>query len=119
MAVPLSFAVAVAAAIGGLAPRDLLVAVAGPDDPLAVPVAALIGTPLYVSGEAFLPIAAALSRQGMSDGALFALIIAGTGVNVPELALVGTVLPARLLASLTATIFLVATVSGYVIPAVT
>lgn len=118
MAVPLSIAAAVGAVIAGLAPRDLLVAVAGPDNPLAVPVAAIIGTPLYVSGEAFLPIAAALSRQGMSDGAVFALIIAGTGVNVPELALLGTVLPARLLAGLTATIFTVATVSGYAIPAV-
>lgn len=84
MAVPLAIAAAVAAVITGLAPRDLLLSVAGPDDPLAVPVAALIGTPLYVSGEAFLPIAAALSGQGMSDGAVFALIIAGTGVNIPS-----------------------------------
>jgi hypothetical protein len=68
MAVPLAIAAAIATVITGLVPRDLLVSVAGPDDPLAVPVAALIGTPLYVSGEAFLPIAAALSRQGMSDG---------------------------------------------------
>ena len=119
MVVPLAIAAGIATVITGLVPRELLVSVAGPDDPLAVPVAALIGTPLYVSGEAFLPIAAALSRQGMSDGALFALIIAGTGVNVPELALLGTVLPARLLASLTATIFLVATMSGYAIPAAT
>ncbi len=119
MVVPLAIAAGIATVITGLVPRELLVSVAGPDDPLAVPVAALIGTPLYVSGEAFLPIAAALSRQGMSDGALFALIIAGTGVNVPELALLGTVLPARLLASLTATIFLVATMSGYAIPVAT
>ena len=119
MLVPLGVAAAVAAAIVGLVPRDLLVAVAGPGDPLAVPVAAILGAPLYVSGEAFLPIAAALSRQGMSDGAVFALIIAGTGVNIPELALLGTVLPPRLLAALAAAIFIVATTTGYVISALT
>lgn len=119
MALPLGAAAAIAAAIAGLVPRDLLAAVAGPGNPLAVPVAALIGTPLYVSGEAFLPIAAALRDQGMSDGAVFALIISGAGVNIPELALLGTLLPRRLLTGVAAAIFLVATVTGYAIPAVT
>lgn len=119
MAVPLGVAVVVAAAIAGLVPRDLLAAVAGPDNPLAVPVAALIGTPLYVSGEAFLPIAAALHQQGMAEGAVFALIIAGAGVNIPELALLAKIVPRRLLVAVTAAIFLVATTAGYVIPIVT
>lgn len=119
MALPLGVAAAIAAVIAGLVPRDLLVAVAGPDNPFAVPVAALVGTPLYVSGEAFLPIAAALRDQGMSDGAVFALIIAGAGVNVPELALLGTVLPRRVLAGVAAAIFIVAVVTGYAIPALT
>lgn len=63
MAVPLSIAAAVGAVIAGLAPRNLLVAVAGPDNPLAVPVAAIIGTPLYMSGEAFLPLWTVIVEQ--------------------------------------------------------
>ena len=117
MAVPLGVAVVVAAAIAGLVPRDLLATAAGSGNPLAVPVAALIGTPLYVSGEAFLPIAAALHEQGMADGAVFALIIAGTGVNIPELALLATILPRRLLIAVTASTFVVAIMAGYAIPA--
>lgn len=119
MAVPLGIAVVVAAAIAGLVPRDLLAAVAGPDNAAAVPIAALIGTPLYVSGEAFLPIAAALHRQGMAEGAVFALIIAGAGVNIPELVLLATIVPRRLLVAVTTAIFLVAITAGYVIPVVT
>ena len=100
-------------------PRDPLATVAGPDNPLAVPVAAVVGTPLYVSGEAFVPIAAALRDQGMADGAVVALIIAGAGVNLPELAVLSTLVSRRVLAGVVAAIFVTAIVAGYAIPAMT
>jgi uncharacterized membrane protein YraQ (UPF0718 family) len=40
------------------------------DNPLAIPAAAVLGTPLYVSTEAFLPIAATLHANGMGLGAV-------------------------------------------------
>lgn len=119
IAVPLGVAAVIAVAVMGAIPGDLLVAVAGPGNPLAVPVAAVLGTPLYVSGEAFVPIAAALREQGMADGAVIALIIAGAGVNLPELAVLGGVLSRRVLAGVVAAVFLTAIVGGYAIPAVT
>jgi hypothetical protein len=119
MAVPLVVAAVAAVVIMGVVPQDLIVAVAGPGNPLAVPAAAVIGTPFYASGEAFLPIAAALRQQGMGDGALIALIITGTGVNVPELTLLGRLLDARLLVALVGAIFAIAVVAGFLIPAVT
>jgi len=117
MAVPLVVAVAFAVAIAGFVPADLIARVAGPSTPLAVPIAAVAGTPFYVSGEAFLPIAAALQDKGMSAGAVFALLIAGAGVNIPELGLLSRMLDLRLLVVLVAAIFAIATLAGYVIPA--
>lgn len=119
LAVPLAIAAVVAVAIAAVVPRDLIVAVAGTDNVLAVPVAALIGTPLYVSGEAFLPIAASLKQQGMGDGALFALIIAGAGVNLPELGVLAKLLQPRLVAALAGAIFAIAMLAGYIVPVVT
>jgi hypothetical protein len=117
MAAPLVIAVAFAVAIAGFVPADLIAGVAGPGNPLAVPIAAVAGTPFYVSGEAFLPIAAALQDKGMSAGAVFALLIAGAGVNIPELGLLSRMLDLRLLVVLVAAIFAIATLAGYVIPA--
>lgn len=119
MAVPLLVAVAFAAAITGFLPQRLIVSLAGPDNLLAVPVAAIVGTPFYVSGEAFLPIAAALLDKGMSAGAVFALIIAGAGVNIPEIGLLSRLLDRRLLVVLVASVFAIATLAGYLIPTVT
>jgi len=117
MAAPLVIAVAFAVAIAGFVPADLIAGLAGPGNPLAVPIAAVAGTPFYVSGEAFLPIAAALQDKGMSAGAVFALLIAGAGVNLPELGLLSRMLDLRLLVVLVAAIFAIATLAGYVIPA--
>ena len=116
MAVPLVIAVAFAVAIADFVPRELIIRVAGPDNPLAVPIAAVVGTPFYVSGEAFLPIAAALRDNGMSTGAVFALMISGAGVNVPEIGLLTQLLDVRVLAALVATIFAIATLAGYALP---
>lgn len=116
MAVPLVIAVAFAVAIADFVPRELIVRVAGPDNVLAVPIAAVVGTPFYVSGEAFLPIAAALRDNGMSTGAVFALMISGAGVNVPEIGLLTQLLDVRVLVALVATIFAIATLAGYALP---
>ena len=51
---------------------------------LAVPVAAALGTPLYVSTAMFVPIADALQAAGVGIGAIVALTIAGAGANLPE-----------------------------------
>lgn len=56
---PLGVGAVIAVAVMGVVPRDLLATVAGPGNPFAVPVAAVVGTPLYVSGEALVPTAPA------------------------------------------------------------
>lgn len=116
LAVPMVIAVAIAIAIIGYVPQDLVGRWAGPDNPLAVPVAALLGVPFYVSTAAFLPIASALHTGGMALGAVFALVISAAGVNIPELGLLSRLLSPRLLASYTLAIVGVAVAVGYLVP---
>jgi uncharacterized protein len=118
LALPMVLAVAVAAAIIGWVPEQLLARLAGPENPLAVPVAAVLGAPFYVSTEAFLPVAAALHTGGMGLGATFALVISAAGVNVPELALLSRFMHPRLLAAYVGAIVGVAVAAGLLIPLV-
>jgi uncharacterized membrane protein YraQ (UPF0718 family) len=58
-------------------PEDALAAFVGGDSPLAVPLAALVGAPLYLDGYAALPFVRGLMDKGMADGAAMAFLIAG------------------------------------------
>jgi uncharacterized membrane protein YraQ (UPF0718 family) len=116
LVLPMIAAAAVAVALLGFTPQDLIARWAGPDNPLAIPAAALLGAPFYVSTEAFLPIAATLHSNGMGLGAVIALTVSAAGVNVPELALLSRMMTPRLLASYTLAILTVAIITGYLIP---
>lgn len=89
---------------------------AGSDNPLAVPTAAVLGAPFYVSTEAFLPIASALHAGGMSIGAVFALVISAAGINLPELALLSRLMRPRLLTAYITAVVSLAIAAGYLIP---
>lgn len=52
--------VALGAVIYGYMPSDWVLKIAGPDNPFAVPVAAIIGVPLYIRVETAIPIGVAL-----------------------------------------------------------
>lgn len=67
--------VALGAVIYGYMPSDWVLKIAGPDNPFAVPVAAIIGVPLYIRAETAIPIGVALMGKGMSIGAVIALVI--------------------------------------------
>ncbi len=58
-------------------PEDALSAFVGRDNAFAVPVAAIVGAPLYLDGYAALPFVRGLMDRGMADGAAMAFLIAG------------------------------------------
>ena len=64
----------IGAFIHGFVPTEIISRLAGPDDPLAVPVAAIIGIPIYIRAETMIPIGMALIEKGMSVGAVLALV---------------------------------------------
>lgn len=106
-------AVLVAALVIGYVPEGLLLNVAGPERLFAIPAAALIGVPFYISVEALAPVGAALAAKGMSVGAVFALTVAGAGVNIPEFALLSKIMTTRGMVALVGAVFGVAVLGGY------
>ena len=106
--------VAVGAIIKGYAPQDLIIRVAGPQNPLAVPSAAIIGIPLYIRATTAIPIGLALMQKGMGIGAVIAFIIGGAGMAIPEMSLLAGIFRLRLVGALVGVIFVTAVSAGVV-----
>jgi uncharacterized protein len=109
----LIFGVAIGAVIYGYVPGEFVVRLAGPQNPLAIPVAAAIGIPLYVRAETVIPIAVALTQKGMSLGAVIALIIGGAGMSIPEMSMLASIFKTRLVVVFVGVVFLTAVVAGF------
>ncbi|MGT7886416.1 permease [Escherichia coli] len=58
--------------IYGFIPSEWIAAHAGADNPLAIPLSAVVGIPLYIRAEAVIPLASVLMTKGMGLGALMA-----------------------------------------------
>ena len=105
--------VALGAGIYGYVPQDFVMKIAGPDNPFAIPVAAVLGIPLYIRAETAIPIGLALMGKGMSIGAVISLIIGGAGMAIPEMTMLASIFKKQLVAMIVLVIFLTAVVSGY------
>jgi len=115
MFVYLLIGVSIGAVIYGLLPDQLIVSVAGPGDPLSVPVAAVIGIPLYIRAETIIPIGVALLDKGMGVGTVIALLIGGAGASIPEVSMLAGIFKRKLVIAFLATILTVAIMAGYLI----
>jgi uncharacterized membrane protein YraQ (UPF0718 family) len=99
------------ALIHGAVPASWLQQVAG--NPLAVPLAALAGAPLYVSMAGMLGIAAPLVDQGVPIGTVIAFVVGGAGVSIPNLILLNRLFERKLLAVYAVTVVTIGVVLGY------
>lgn len=105
--------VGVGAGIYGYLPQDMVANIAGPDNPFAIPVAAIIGIPLYIRAETAIPIGIALAQKGMSMGAVIALIVGGAGMAIPEMSMLAGIFKKRLVSAIVFVIFSTAVIGGY------
>ncbi|EMA45652.1 permease [Halococcus morrhuae DSM 1307] len=104
--------IVIGALIHGVVPVDVLRTVLGPENPLAVPLAALAGAPVYVSLSGMLPIAASLSGQGIAIGTVLAFVVGGAGVSIPNLILLNKLFKRRLLLVYAGTVVTIGTIVG-------
>lgn len=86
----------------------------GNDSPLAIPIAAVIGVPLYLRIEMAIPILKALIVKGMSMGAAMALIIGGTGASLPEIAIISSMLKPKAIIAFVLSVMIMAIVGGFI-----
>ena len=103
----------IGALVYGLVPEEWIIRIAGPGNRLAIPLAAVIGVPMYVRTETLIPISGVLMEKGMSLGATMALILGGAGASIPEILLLGAIFRRRLVAVFVITVLLSAMVAGY------
>jgi uncharacterized membrane protein YraQ (UPF0718 family) len=70
--------------IHGYVPQDFLARYAGKDNFFAVPLATLIGIPLYSNAAGIIPMVSALTEKGVGMGTALAFMMAVTGLSLPE-----------------------------------
>jgi uncharacterized membrane protein YraQ (UPF0718 family) len=92
-----SIFVAVGFLINYFVPASLIVALFSAKNVFAVPLAALIGLPLYVSGESSIPLIKALMAGGAGGGAMLAFMITGQGTSAWVIAGIATFMKKRVL----------------------
>jgi uncharacterized protein len=84
--------------IHGYVPEDFLVRYAGKGNFFAVPIAVLLGVPLYSNAAGVIPIVYALMQKGLSLGTTLAFMMAVTALSLPEMIILRKVLKVKLLA---------------------
>lgn len=89
--------VGLGALIHGFVPTGFLVKYAGAQNPFAVPLAVLIGVPLYANVAGVLPITEVLVKQGLPIGTVLAFTMAVTALSFPEMIILRKVLRPQLL----------------------
>ncbi|WP_017755297.1 permease [Calidifontibacillus oryziterrae] len=89
--------IGIGAFIHGYAPEELLVKYAGENNPFAVPVAVLLGVPLYSNAVGSLPIVEALMQKGVAAGTALAFMMAITALSLPEMILLRKLMKPQLI----------------------
>ncbi|MBF0137686.1 MAG: permease [Magnetococcales bacterium] len=89
--------IGIGAALHGYVPQELFVRYAAADNPLAVPVAVLLGLPLYANATGIIPVAEALLAKGVPIGTVIAFMMSAVGISLPEFILLRKVLKPRFL----------------------
>ena len=89
--------VAIGAFLHNWVPQDWILAVLGEQNVFSVPLAALIGIPIYADIFGAIPIAEALYLASVPAGTILALMMAITTLSLPSLIMLSKVLERRLL----------------------
>ena len=89
--------IAVGAGIHGYVPEGFLAAIMGKDAWWSVPVAVLIGIPMYSNAAGIVPVVQALLEKGAALGTVLAFMMSVIALSLPELVILRKVLKLRLI----------------------
>lgn len=89
--------IGIGAWIHGYVPTDLIVKYAGGGRWYAVPLAVLIGIPLYSNAAGIIPLVSVLTEKGVSIGTTLAFMMAVTGLSLPEFMILKRVMKTKLI----------------------
>jgi uncharacterized protein len=111
-------AIGIGGFIHGYVPEDFLVTYAGKGNWYAVPLAVLLGVPLYSNAAGVIPIVFALMSKGLSLGTTLAFMMAVTALSFPEMIILRKVLKLKLLAVFVGIMAVTITAVGYLFNAI-
>jgi len=104
---------AIGALIYGFIPEEWILRYAGGTSFWVVPIAALIGVPLYVNAAAVVPIIYSLSLKGMSEGAVIAFLITATTISPPEIIMLSALFKQKYVWAFALAMIVGAIITGY------
>ena len=105
--------IAVGAGIHGYVPQAALASIMGKQAWWSVPVAVLIGIPLYSNAAGVMPVVGALIEKGASLGTVLAFMMAVVGLSFPEAVILRRVLKLPLLITFFGIITMAIIITGY------
>ena len=105
--------IAVGAGIHGYVPQDFMASFMGRDAWWSVPLAVLIGIPLYSNAAGIIPIVQALLGKGAALGTVLAFMMSVIALSLPEMVILRKVLTVRLIAVFVAVVGSGILVVGY------
>jgi len=91
--------IAVGAMIHGYVPENFMAAIMGAGAWWSVPLAVLIGIPMYSNAAGIIPIVQALLGKGAALGTVLAFMMSVIGLSLPEMIILRKVLKVRLIAT--------------------
>ncbi len=89
--------IGIGAWIHGYVPTDFLAQYASSDKWYAVPLAVLVGIPLYSNAAGVIPLVGVLSEKGVAMGTSLAFMMAVTGLSLPEFMILKKVMKIKLI----------------------
>jgi len=110
--------IGVGAWIHGYVPADFLAQYAGADKWYAVPLAVLIGIPLYSNAAGVIPLVSALTEKGVAIGTTLAFMMSVTALSLPEFMILRKVMKTKLIIIFASIVGLSIIFTGYLFNAI-
>jgi hypothetical protein len=110
--------IAIGGAIHGWVPEDFMAAIMGKEAWWSVPLAVLIGVPMYTNAAGVIPIVQALLAKGAALGTVLAFMMSVIALSLPEMIILRKVLKVRLILTFVGVVASGILVVGYVFNAV-
>ncbi|HMQ77377.1 MAG TPA: permease [Flavobacteriales bacterium] len=110
--------IGIGALMHGFVPTGFFEKYISADNPLAVPLAVILGVPMYANAAGVLPVIQVLVQKGVPLGTAIAFMMAVIGLSLPEATLLKKVMTMKLIAIFFGTVAIFIILSGYLFNAI-
>ena len=104
---------AIGAFIHGVVPEEWIARYMGGEQWWLVPIAAVLGLPLYIRLSTMIPISQMMIAKGMALGPVMALMISSAGASLPEVTLLHSIFKKKLVFTFVGSVIAMSTLSGF------